>query len=83
MDEEDLDLIGEANPDWERKTAAQVRCTGKEASAFTDHRSSPSSNVSSVATEMMTMTVENEVLKRCSLMMRSRNRLIADPTIIE
>jgi hypothetical protein len=25
LDEEDLDLIGEANPEWERKTAAQVR----------------------------------------------------------
>lgn len=24
LDEEDLDLIGEANPEWERKTAAQV-----------------------------------------------------------
>lgn len=24
LDEEDLDLIGEANPDWERKTTAQV-----------------------------------------------------------
>lgn len=83
MDEEDLDLIGEANPDWERKTAAQVRCTGKATGAFTDHRSSPSLNVSSAATEMMMMSVENEALKRCSLMMRSRSRLIADPTIIE
>lgn len=25
LDEEDLDLIGEAIPEWERKTAAQVR----------------------------------------------------------
>ncbi|KIN06612.1 hypothetical protein OIDMADRAFT_101289 [Oidiodendron maius Zn] len=25
LDEEDLDLIGEANPDWERKTAAQPK----------------------------------------------------------
>lgn len=24
LDEEDLDLIGEANPEWERKTQAQV-----------------------------------------------------------
>jgi transcription elongation factor SPT6 len=24
LDEEDLDLIGEANPEWERKTTAQV-----------------------------------------------------------
>lgn len=24
LDEEDLDLIGEANPEWERKSAAQV-----------------------------------------------------------
>lgn len=24
LDEEDLDLIGEANPDWERKTQTQV-----------------------------------------------------------
>lgn len=24
LDEEDLDLIGEANPEWERRTAAQV-----------------------------------------------------------
>lgn len=24
LDEEDLDLIGEANPEWERKAAAQV-----------------------------------------------------------
>ena len=24
LDEEDLDLIGEANPEWERKTAAQA-----------------------------------------------------------
>ena len=25
LDEEDLDLIGEANPEWERKTQTQVR----------------------------------------------------------
>lgn len=25
LDEEDLDLIGEANPEWERKTTSQVR----------------------------------------------------------
>ncbi len=25
LDEEDLDLIGEANPEWERKAQAQVR----------------------------------------------------------
>jgi hypothetical protein len=24
LDEEDLDLIGEANPEWERKTTSQV-----------------------------------------------------------
>lgn len=24
LDEEDLDLIGEANPEWERKTTTQV-----------------------------------------------------------
>jgi transcription elongation factor SPT6 len=26
LDEEDLDLIGEANPEWERKTTSQVCC---------------------------------------------------------
>ena len=30
LDEEDLDLIGEANPEWERKTAAQVCAIGEQ-----------------------------------------------------
>ena len=36
LDEEDLDLIGEANPEWERKAASQVGNTGCRGICVTD-----------------------------------------------
>ncbi len=39
LDEEDLDLIGEANPEWERKSQPQVRLPscGASLASCADH----------------------------------------------
>lgn len=36
LDEEDLDLIGENNPEWERKSQPQVRLLAPSRPAFAD-----------------------------------------------
>ncbi len=45
LDEEDLALIGEANPEWERKTTTQVRSKVSFMVGRSNRGCSPSSNV--------------------------------------
>lgn len=72
LDEEDLDLIGEANPEWERKTAAQVCSISLYGGKSQAHdRSSQNSSVLSVATEMMANSAESAALTRSSPTMRT------------
>jgi hypothetical protein len=44
LDEEDLALIGEANPEWERKTTTQVSFSVKFMMDSSNARCSPSSS---------------------------------------
>jgi hypothetical protein len=59
LDEEDLALIGEANPEWERKTATQASSFRKSCIVYSDIRSSPSSSASNVAIERKMIETES------------------------
>ena len=73
LDEEDLDLIGEANPEWERKTAAQA-CTFGNVFSLSDFSASQNSSVLSVDIEMMAINTESAALTRSSPTMRRSTR---------
>jgi hypothetical protein len=74
LDEEDLDLIGEANPEWERKTAAQVCAMGNSGYIQSNPPSSQNSSASSVDIETMANNIESVAWMRSSRMMRNSMR---------